>query len=589
MKTLNALKSVSTLTDLAMLLNYKPASLAYILYKTVPAAKYTTFIIPKKSGGQRTIDAPIPQLKVLQQKLATLLQDIWDEIQQAHKRRDTIAHGFRRGRSIVTNARKHRNKRFVLNVDLQDFFPSLNFGRVRGYFIKDHSLQLDPKVATLIAQIACHQNALPQGSPCSPVISNFIGHILDVQLAELAARHSCTYSRYADDLTFSTNETQFPASIADTDPSNVRLVNAGAHLLKIVTKNNFAINPLKTRLQFHDSRQMVTGLIVNRRVNVAEDYRHKIRAMAHRLFQTGQFNLHTLPTPGRPEQLHGMFSFIDAIDLQHHYLRFANSDKHDTLGKPISKISVVDFGKMTSQHIGPLTRRERLFRRFLMYKEFYAAPKPVIVCEGESDNVYLLHAIHSLGVSFPQLLSPPAPGQSRLKVRLFKFMNTRTGRLLGLGSGGGSVLKTLIEQYTSETRHFKVLPSSSPCILLLDNDSGSKGVQALLKKRYSLSIPPTGFVNVHKNLYVMRTPPLPAQQDTAIEDFFTPATRALPLAGKFLSLEKDFDTAHYYGKIAFAHSVIRPNAASIDFSGFVPILQTIVDIIHDRAAQPSFP
>src|SRR5690606_37911686 len=100
------------------------------------------------------------------------------------------------------------------NIDIQDFFGSINFGRVWRYFEKQRDFALFPAIARTIAQIACHNKALPQGSPCSPVISNLIAHILDVRMAQLAARTGCRYSRYADDLTFSSNQHDFPAAIA---------------------------------------------------------------------------------------------------------------------------------------------------------------------------------------------------------------------------------------------------------------------------------------------------------------------------------------------------------------------------------------
>jgi RNA-directed DNA polymerase len=98
-----------------------------------------------------------------------------DEINTANNRKDRIAHGFKRKRSIITNARQHSNRRYVFNIDLEDFFPSINFGRVRGFFIRDKGFALNDDVATVIAQIACHEDALPQGSPCSPVVSVFEG------------------------------------------------------------------------------------------------------------------------------------------------------------------------------------------------------------------------------------------------------------------------------------------------------------------------------------------------------------------------------------------------------------------------------
>lgn len=214
MSKLATLQAAKSLSDFAEVLGYKPKSLSYILYKQAAAAKYRTFQIPKRRAGQRTISAPIDALKVLQRKLADILQDCTDEINEKKTRKDRIAHGFMRGRSITTNAREHRHRRWAFNLDLADFFPSINFGRVRGYLIKNRNFELHEDVATIIAQIACHESALPQGSPSSPVISNLVAHVLDMRLVKLAARAGCTYTRYADDLTFSTNRKNFPTEIS---------------------------------------------------------------------------------------------------------------------------------------------------------------------------------------------------------------------------------------------------------------------------------------------------------------------------------------------------------------------------------------
>src|SRR6267143_2385373 len=175
MSRLATLKAVTSLSDVAKLLDFKPKAVSYILYKQLEATKYKTFQIPKRNGGQRTIKAPIDALKLLQHKLSELLQDCVDEINTAKQRTDRTAHGFKRKRSIITSVRQHRHRRWVFNLDLQDFFPSINFGRVHGFLLRNREFELHKDVATVIAQIACDENALPQGSPCSPVISNLVG------------------------------------------------------------------------------------------------------------------------------------------------------------------------------------------------------------------------------------------------------------------------------------------------------------------------------------------------------------------------------------------------------------------------------
>jgi hypothetical protein len=138
LSALNSLKDATTLHDMAALLGYSPSGLSFLLYKVPAEQKYTTFAIPKKSGGERQIDAPVPRIKRLQKKLADLLYacaaEIEAELEATGKKKNKLSHAFRQGFSIVTNAKVHRNRRYVLNLDLKDFFPSLNFGRVRGFF-----------------------------------------------------------------------------------------------------------------------------------------------------------------------------------------------------------------------------------------------------------------------------------------------------------------------------------------------------------------------------------------------------------------------------------------------------------------------
>jgi RNA-directed DNA polymerase len=249
MPELAKLKAATNLIGIANLLGVKPSALAFVLYKLPDGHKYKKFSIPKKKGGERVISAPDPRLKLIQTRLAKLLEACQIEVEAklSVKKQCVLAHGFKRGFSIQTNALNHRHQRWVFNADLQDFFPSINFGRVYGFFMKNHHFELNKKVATIISQIACHENQLPQGSPCSPVVSNMIAHLLDIRLNELAAGNGCTYTRYADDLTFSTSERRFPSSIAKPDPASAHKWQVGAGVAKCVLKAGFVVNTEKTR------------------------------------------------------------------------------------------------------------------------------------------------------------------------------------------------------------------------------------------------------------------------------------------------------------------------------------------------------
>lgn len=246
MPTLEKLRDAKTLDDVAHLLGFVPSGLSFVLYKISDAKKYTSFEIPKRGGGKRVIKAPEPRLALLQRRLATLLYDCLDELKKgAPPSRRSLAHGFEKKRSIITNANLHKRRRYVLNLDLEEFFPSINFGRVRGFFLKDKYFALQPKVATVLAQIACHENELPQGSPCSPVVSNLIGHLLDSRLARFARMHKCTYSRYADDITFSTSRKDFPPELAFPVPGTTAEWQLGLELREKIEHSGFKINNKK--------------------------------------------------------------------------------------------------------------------------------------------------------------------------------------------------------------------------------------------------------------------------------------------------------------------------------------------------------
>ena len=336
MDNLTKLKNAKDRKDFAELLGISLQTLTYCLYRLKTNNQYKTFSIPKKSGGERIINAPYGKLKMIQKKLSEYLQDCEEEINTAyfsinntHKKgkenlcriknqslktkEQTLSHGFERNRSILTNAHMHLGKRNVLNLDLKDFFDCFNFGRVRGFFIKNRNFSLDSTIATLIAQIACYKNSLPQGSPCSPVITNLISHALDVRLAKLARKNSCTYTRYADDITFSTNKRIFPSDIA-TDENGVIFISK--KLSSEINRAGFTINETKTQLQYKDSRQDVTGIIVNKTINTKVEYWKLARAQCNFLFKNGRFFEKNVDEKkeGNINKLAGKLSFINMAD-----------------------------------------------------------------------------------------------------------------------------------------------------------------------------------------------------------------------------------------------------------------------------------
>jgi RNA-directed DNA polymerase len=148
---LNLYRKAEALADVAKILDFLPAHLSYAIYKLPSAIRYKEFSVPKKSGGVRIIRAPHKTLKVIQKRLAQDLSTIEAhlEAKRVKKRDCVLAHGFKKSFSIMTNGENHRRRRYVLNIDLKDFFPSINFGRVYGFFLKNKSFELKPKVAAV--------------------------------------------------------------------------------------------------------------------------------------------------------------------------------------------------------------------------------------------------------------------------------------------------------------------------------------------------------------------------------------------------------------------------------------------------------
>ena len=436
---------LQTKDEFAKLLGLKSDKyINYLLYNIQTDNLYITFTIPKKNGGERVIHAPKKELKFLQKKLADILWECYlESLESKSKDKNfkipVLSHAFEKGKSIITNSQMHRNKKYILNIDLKNFFDSFNFGRVRGFFIKDRDFAVSPEIATVIAQIACYQGKLPQGAPSSPIITNLITRILDYRIVKIAKKYRFTYSRYADDMTFSTNRELNSNKLR----ASKELENFLTELEEIIISSGFEINPKKTRLSNNMQRQEVTGLVVNKKINVKREYIKNTRAMAFQLYKDGAFEIDK--KPGTLNQLTGRFAFIFQIEQYNNYLLykksliqnnldsqkyllgrnllkkseskyywkyiFYNKDlqkellhntKHHTYNLPTEFYSIGKEEK--KMYMSSFNSREKEYKKFLFYKYFFGNDKPIIVTEGKTDPRYIKASLKKLYQKYPELI-----------------------------------------------------------------------------------------------------------------------------------------------------------------------------------------
>ena len=580
MSKLKRLQDARTTSDLARLLGFAPNKLAFLLYKLPSEAKYHQFEIPKRGGGTRRIKAPNNALALAQKRLADLLYECMQEMGRSSPPRKSLAHGFERSRSILTNAAEHRARRYVLNADLKDFFPSINFGRVRAFFIKDRHFNLDPRVATALAQLSCHENELPQGSPCSPPISNLIGHLLDVRLARLAKACKCHYSRYADDLTFSTNQKSFPDQIAVLDEQVSQKWHLAQPLIEKISRAGFVVNEQKTRMQIRGSRQIVTGLIVNEKINVTREYYLTARAMCHEYFRSGCYFRNEFPSQEKPD-------FATPEGAKHERKTYSSPAPLSGILSHIYHVKNQSDKRSPSERKKNPTAVRKLFFKFLFHEKFIAINKPVILTEGKTDAIYLKSAIRYLPRFHPKL--GKTTGKQFSTAVSFLNFTRNTHDILQLGGGTGD-LKFFILNYSKNLGMFNQENIEFPVIILIDNDEGAKDIFAMLKKNFDLSISLSSrsiFYHIHRNLYLIKVPEIGTSGMTCIEDLFDSKLRAKPLGGKVFNPKLLKSSSTEYGKTIFAEKVVKPNANKIDFSGFEPLLGRLEAALDHYSAQPT--
>ena len=271
------MKDIKTYEDLCMVLEINQGYFYSVLNKIKNKKGYTKFSIPKKNGGVREILAPSSIIKGLQLKIKTYIEGKYSP--------HTCAKGFKKGSCNVDNAKMHIKRNWCLNLDLKDFFPSINFGRVYGLLMSE-PFNANKKIAVALAHILCYDNELPQGAPSSPLISNLIAYSLDNKLLALAKEYHCYYSRYADDISFSSNSTHMPKQLVVFDDLIHEWI-IGDDLQKTIESCGFSINHGKTRLLKKNQRQEVTGIIVNSKLNLNRKYYRELRSIFHKIKVNG--------------------------------------------------------------------------------------------------------------------------------------------------------------------------------------------------------------------------------------------------------------------------------------------------------------
>ncbi len=373
--------------QIAQLLEVDWAVLTYLIYRSAEALRYTQFEIPKKDGSPRRILSPNPGLKKVQRKLAYVLNLIY--------RPKAPAHGFILGRSICTNAAPHVRRKSILNIDIKDFFPSVNFGRVRGLLIAS-PYGLRPEVATVIAQICCFRNELPQGAPTSPIISNMICGRMDGQLSRLARENKCFYTRYADDLSFSTGLSRMSTDIVSIQNIDSRpMVILGEKLQSIITTNGFRVNERKIRFRTSSRRLEVTGLTVNRFPNVPRSHVRQVRAMLHAWERYGyekaehEFRQKFDKKYRRRDRIKSPTSFIAVVQGKLEYIRMVRGDSALIYKKLLEKYNkLVPADKRRTSRSVPESIAERLSKAIWVVEDddyqgtaFFLDNTGIITCD----------------------------------------------------------------------------------------------------------------------------------------------------------------------------------------------------------------
>lgn len=533
--------------DLASLLNIDYNQFCYILYAQPISTHYKKALIYKKNGKPREILAPDNHLKFIQQRLAHLLATIYDEV---NTRTTQLCYSYRKDSvqkfGFHENAKLHVGSKLVINIDLKDFFTNITFSRIVGYFSKNQILKIKYEVAVAIAQIACYKDPisnksyLPQGSPCSPIISNFIGAILDNRLFKLANRKKFTYSRYSDDLTLSFHTKSFPNDIVAKIDKQWVLRKTIRNTINLC---QFEINEEKIVIRDKYERQQVTGLTINKKANININYYKYTRAMINKYCKTGIYErskYHSIGIDFSEKSLIGIANHIKNI-------KGINYNHTNTIDKKLEPLEIYQNLKGFS----------KIYIDLIFHINFAYQSKIKIICEGKTDPQHIYNYLRNTNLF----------QKSQFDIISFDKHIRSFTQPLNL-SGGTDQLCKFIKMYS---HLYKAIDKSNyPTIIFVDNDTAGNSTfntaksystyyeRKILKDSIRIAF-------VCKNLYIIQL----AEHCPGIEYLYPPHILEEKLEGKTLNLSNDkIKDDSEYGKIVFFHKIIKPLGKKIYLGKF---------------------
>ena len=227
---------------------------------------YKHYTVPKKNGGKRSIDEPLPSLKEIQ---AWILKEILTPSSKTMV--SPVAKAFMPGKSLRENARFHKRKKKVAALDISDFFPSIGYGAVLGIFMQ---MGYSKPVCVMLARLCTLKGNLPQGAPTSPMLSNIFFKKTDDNIFHYCRKRGIQYTRYADDLVFSGDD--------------MRVQHLISFVSMLLSFRHLKLNGKKTKVMGRGMRQSVTGVVVNEKMQVTREYRNKVRQELYYCIKYGE-------------------------------------------------------------------------------------------------------------------------------------------------------------------------------------------------------------------------------------------------------------------------------------------------------------